>query len=179
LLIRMRSQVQVLAGPPAIGAGQSPVGSKPGTLAGCLGRAGAVRPSPPASPSVSPGPSTRATGATTTTHRGRPPVPRTAAPAAGAASSRVFAPPSATGAPHAPWPAREASVKRDRRPPPTYLGLPPTAPPTMGDLGASPASRPARPSTRAARRRGSPPGPGPVPVMRVPCRLGLSPNATA
>jgi hypothetical protein len=65
------------------------------------------------------------------------------------------------------WPAREASVKRaaaGTRPGP---GPSPTAPPTMGDLAASPTSGPARPSTRAARRRGRPQGPGPVPVVRV------------
>ena len=53
LLIRMRSQVQVLAGPPPIVAGQSAAGSEPGALAAGLGRAGAARPSPPA-PSVAP-----------------------------------------------------------------------------------------------------------------------------
>jgi hypothetical protein len=75
----MRSQVQVLAGPPPITAGHSAAGSEPGALAGCLGRAGAARPSPPARSSAPPGPSTRASGATTTTHRGRPPSSRTAA----------------------------------------------------------------------------------------------------
>src|SRR4029450_11758806 len=40
---------------------------------------------------------------------------------------------------------------------------------------ASPASGPSRPSTRAARRRGSLQGPGPPPVVRVACRIGLSP----
>jgi hypothetical protein len=48
----MRSQVQVLAGPPPIPAGHSAAGSEPGTLAAGLGRAGAARPSPPARPSA-------------------------------------------------------------------------------------------------------------------------------
>jgi hypothetical protein len=50
LLIRMRSQVQVLAGPPPIVAGHSAVGGEPGVPAASLGRAGAARPSPPARP---------------------------------------------------------------------------------------------------------------------------------
>jgi hypothetical protein len=105
LLIRMRSQVQVLAGPPPIPAGQSAVGSEPGRLAASLGRAGAAPPSPPASPSALPGPPTRTSGATTTTHRGRA-QPRTAAtppvrqPRAAACSVPTAQPP-ATGAPHA------------------------------------------------------------------------------
>jgi hypothetical protein len=49
-LIRMRSQVQVLAGPPPIVAGQSAAGSERSQLAAGLGRAGAARPSPPARP---------------------------------------------------------------------------------------------------------------------------------
>ena len=48
LLIRMRSQVQVLAGPPPIVAGHSATGSELGALAAGLGRAGAARPPPPA-----------------------------------------------------------------------------------------------------------------------------------
>jgi hypothetical protein len=98
----MRSQVQVLAGPPPIPAGQSAVGSELGAFAGCLGRAGAARPSPPARPSALPGPSTRAAASTTTTHRGRPTITRTAAtrqarqPRA-AACSRALAQPPATG----------------------------------------------------------------------------------
>jgi hypothetical protein len=73
-LIRMRSQVQVLAGPPPIVAGQSTAGSEPGTLTAGLGRAGAARPSPPAPPLAPPGPPTRASGSATTTHRGRAPA---------------------------------------------------------------------------------------------------------
>ena len=69
----MRSQVQVLAGPPPIVAGQSAAGTEPGALAASLGRAGAARPSPPAPPVAPAGPPTRASGSATTTHRGRAP----------------------------------------------------------------------------------------------------------
>jgi hypothetical protein len=51
-LIRMRSQVQVLAGPPHIPAGHSAVGSEPGAAAASVGRAGAARLSPSARPSA-------------------------------------------------------------------------------------------------------------------------------
>src|SRR5829696_6768862 len=47
---RMRSQVQVLAGPPPIVAGHSGPSTEPGALAAGLGRAGAAHPSPPAPP---------------------------------------------------------------------------------------------------------------------------------
>ena len=101
----MRSQVQVLAGPPTNPAGHSAAGREPGALAATLGRAGAARPSPPASPSGPPGPPTRAAGLTTTTHRGRHPGPD-GSHAAGASTSRrslilCLAPPPATGATHA------------------------------------------------------------------------------
>jgi hypothetical protein len=52
LLIRMRSQVQVQAGPPHIPAGHSAVGSEPGAAAASVGRAGAARLSPSARPSA-------------------------------------------------------------------------------------------------------------------------------
>jgi hypothetical protein len=74
-LIRMRSQVQVLAGPPPIVAGHSAAGAEPGALPACLGRAGAARPSPPARSVTLPGPSTRTAGATTTTDSSRAPSP--------------------------------------------------------------------------------------------------------
>jgi hypothetical protein len=74
LLIRMRSQVQVLAGPPTIVAGHSAAGSEPGRLAAGSGRAGAAPPSPPAPPLAPRGPPARASGSATTTHRGRPPA---------------------------------------------------------------------------------------------------------
>jgi hypothetical protein len=69
----MRSQVQVLAGPPTNPAGHSAGGSEPGTLAGGLGRAGAARPSRRHAHQPPPGPPPRAAGPMTTTHRGRPP----------------------------------------------------------------------------------------------------------
>jgi hypothetical protein len=74
LLIRMRSQVQVLAGPPPIVPGQSAAGTGPGALAAGLGRAGAARPSPPAPPVAPPGPPARPSGSATTTQRGRGPA---------------------------------------------------------------------------------------------------------
>jgi hypothetical protein len=172
LLIRMRSQVQVLAGPPAIVAGQSAVGSKPGTLAGCLGRAGAARPSPPARPSAPPGPSTRPAGATTATHRDRAPIPRTAVtrpvrqPHA-AASSRAHSAAAGDGRsacrPGLPGrPASSAAAARTRPGP----GPPPTARRPWVTAAASPASGPARPSTEPLDDA-APTGPGPVPVMGV------------
>src|ERR687898_40744 len=75
----MRSQVQVLAGPPPIVAGQSAADTDPGALPAGLARAGAAPPSPPAPPVAPPGPPTRPSGSATTTHRGRAPSPRTAA----------------------------------------------------------------------------------------------------
>ena len=127
----MRSQVQVLAGPPTILAGHSAAGREPGALAATLGRAGAARPSPPASPSGPPGPPSRAAGLTTTTHRGRHPGPD-GSHAAGASTSRrslilCLAPPPATRAPnaglaclslsgHAPPPYPTGARVRHRRP---------------------------------------------------------------
>jgi hypothetical protein len=170
-LIRMRSQVQVLAGPPAIGAAQSAVGSKAGTLAASLGRPGAACPSLPASPSPPSGP-VHAAGRRhdnhapwSTTH------PEDGSLAAGAATSPCgllpcLAPPPVTGArpprPGLPGrPASSAAAARTRPGP----GPPPTARRPCMTSAPSPVSGPARPSTRAAGRRGSPPGPGPVPVV--------------
>jgi hypothetical protein len=139
----MRSQVQVLAGPPPIIAGQSTAGSEPGTLAASLGRAGAARPSPPASPSAPPGSSTQAAGATTTTHRGRPhpedgnlalrppPMPTAAPPATGAPQAGLACPGGQRQArpPPTPDPPRSATdspaghaLPRRRRPRPGLLG---------------------------------------------------------
>jgi hypothetical protein len=134
-LIRMRSQVQVLAGPPPILAGHSAAGSEPGALAAGLGRAGAARPSPPAPPVAPPGPPTRASGSATTTHRGRAPsrgrqprggcrhLARQPAPVA-------TAPPPATGAPDAglAWlVAQRASAAAAARTQPGGPGPPPTS----------------------------------------------------
>src|SRR5215207_5962427 len=132
-LIRMRSQVQVLAGPPAIVAGHSAVGSKTGTLVAQPGPRWGRTPIPTGKPIGPPGPSTPAAGATTTTHRGRPPI-RGRQPRVGAATSRCrllpcpTAPPPATGAPHAGLACPEASVKGGRRPHPTRPGSAPDSP---------------------------------------------------
>ena len=154
LLIRMRSQVQVLAGPPAIVAGHSAVGSEPGAPAASLGRAGAARLSPPARPLALPGPSTRAAGTTTTTHRGRPhPSPRAAAtrplrPPRAAACSRAHSAAVSDSAPHAGQPClvpqRSSAAAALTQPGP---GPPPT-PPTTRELGSLARVRPARPSTQ-------------------------------
>ena len=179
----MRSQVQVLAGPPPIVAGQRAVGSELGALVGCLGRAGAARPSAPASPSAPLGPSTRPSGSTTTTHRGRPPSPRAAATQPvrqlrGAAGSR--APRSrqrwALRTPIWPgWPGSGQAAAARTQPGP---GPPPT-PLTTRDLGSVARFRACSVLDRAARRRGSPPGPRPVPVVQVARRTGPVPTATA
>jgi hypothetical protein len=162
--------VQVLPGPPAIVAGQSAVGSEPGALAGCLGRAGAARPSPPARPSAPPAPSTPAAGATTTTQRGRPP-PEDGSLVAGAATSRCGRRPCPTGAaadgrsarrPGLPGrPGSSAAAAHTRPGPARVRHRQPRRP--CATSAASPASEPARPMTRAARRCGRPQGPGPVP----------------
>jgi hypothetical protein len=167
----MRSQVQVLAGPPPIPPGHSAVGRERGAPAASLGRAGAARPSPPASPSALAGPPTRAAGPTTTTHRGRPPSPD-GSHAAAAAPSRwrlLPCPPcSRERRRSARWPGlpgRSAVTRRRPRPPG------PGPPPILDDQRATRQHRPRQdPSAtdRAARRRGSPPGPRPGPVVAVP-----------
>jgi hypothetical protein len=177
LLIRMRSQVQVLAGPPAIIAGQSAAGSKPGALAASLGRAGAARPSLPASPSAPPGPPTRAAGLTTTTHRGRHPGPD-GSHAAGAATSRrslilcLAPPPRALRRPA--WHGRSAGTRRRR----TQPG-PGSATDAPADQHASRQhrSRPGllgrRPNRSTARQ---PTGTRPVPVVTGARRTDLGPT---
>ena len=144
LLIRMRSQVQVLAGPLPNPAGQSAAGSELGALAAGLGRAGAACPSPPAPPVTPPGPPTRASGSATTTHRGRAPSSRTAAtrpvpPARAAACSRAHRAAARDGRPDtAAWPAWSLSGQaRPPRPPPNPAARvrhPP--PPDLRDLGS-------------------------------------------
>jgi hypothetical protein len=161
-LIRMRSQVQVLAGPPTITAGYSAVGGKPGALAASLGRAGAARPSPPARPSALPAPPIRAAGPTTTTHRGRHPA-QDGSYAAAAAPSRwrlVPCPPPSRkrrrSARRPGLPGRSAGHARPPAVTPPGPGSPPTPLTTR--------SRQHRPRPgllgvhRAAPRRGSPPG---------------------
>jgi hypothetical protein len=151
-LIRMRSQVQVLAGPPPIVAGQSVGGSQPGAFDVGLGRAGAARPSSPAPPVAPPKPPTRASGSATTTHRGRAPS-RGWQPRGGCRHLALQpAPvptvqPPATGAPHAGLAclvAQRSSAAAAARtqpggPAPTDLPL------TNPTSAASPASRPPRP----------------------------------
>jgi hypothetical protein len=148
----MRSQVQVLAGPPPITAGQSAVGSEPGALAAGLGRAGAARPSPPARPSAPPGPPTRAAASTTTTHRGLAPRPgRQPRGRRGHLAPQPAAVPSlkppATGAPHAGLACLAAQPVTRGRPHPTRPDR--QRPPTdqRATSAASPTPRPPRPST--------------------------------
>jgi hypothetical protein len=141
----MRSQVQVLAGPPPIPAGHSAAGSEPGAPAVSLGRVGAARPPPPARPSALPGPPTRAAGSTTTTHRGRPPSPRTAA-------TRQARPPCAASLLPCP---RAASHRRSAR----WPGLPGRS---AGTRGRPHPTRPGRrrPPLTNARPRHRRPRPG-------------------
>jgi hypothetical protein len=151
LLIRMRSQVQVLAGPPPNPAGHSVAVSEPGALAAGLGRAGAARPSPPAHPLGPPGPPTRASGSATTTHRGRAPQPRTPAtrrmpPPRAAACSRAHRPAARDGrSPTPAWPAWSLSGQaRPPRPAPNPAARvhhrPPTDQPDCGSVARVPAS---------------------------------------
>jgi hypothetical protein len=149
LLIRMRSQVQVLAGPPPIVAGQSAAGSEPVALAAGLGRAGAARPSPPARPVAPPGPPTRPSGSATTTHRGRAPSPRTAA-------TRRVPPPRAAACSRAHRAAAHEG-RSDRRP-----GLPGRSAGKRGRPGPHPPGGPGPPPTshRPTRRRQRRPRPG-------------------
>ena len=171
----MRSQVQVLAGPPTITPGHSAAGGKPGTLAVSLGRAGAARPSPPAPHRPLRARPPGRPGATATTHRGHPPIPRTQP--RGRCGHLALRPP--------PGPRAAAGDGRSARRPglpgrPASSGPPPAPdpapgpPPTMRNLGVA-CVRAGSAVDRAAQRRGSPQGPRPVPVVRVPRRLGLSP----
>ena len=149
-LIRMRSQVQVLAGPPPIVAGQSAPSSLPAALAAGLGRAGPARPSPPAPPVAPPGPPTRPSGSAMTTHRGRAPSrgrqPRGRRGHLALQPAPVpTAQPPATRAPHAglaclvaQWSSAAAAARHqpgdpDRQPPPTGQ-------PDVGNIARVPAS---------------------------------------
>jgi hypothetical protein len=132
----MRSQVQVLAGPPPITPGHSAAGGKPGTLAVSLGRAGAARPSRrhPHRP-LRPVPR-GLPGATATTHRGHPPS-RGRQPRGRCGHLALRPPPgphAAAGdgrsAPRPGLPGRPASSGAAAR---TRPG--PGPPPTMRDLG--------------------------------------------
>jgi hypothetical protein len=117
----MRSQVQVLAGPPTIVAGHSGPSTEPGALAASLGRAGAAHPIPAGTSSGPPGPPTRPSGSATTTHRGRAPSPRTAAtrrmqPPRAAACSRAHSAAARDGR-SARRPGLPGSLRGQARPP--------------------------------------------------------------
>jgi hypothetical protein len=140
-LIRMRSQVQVLAGPPPIVAAHSAAGTEPGAPAAGLGRAGAAPPSPPAPPVAPPGPPTRPSGSATTTHRGRAPSPRTPA-------TRRMPPPRAAACSRAHSPAAREGRSAHR-----------------------PGCLIAQWSSAAAAARTQPGGPGPPPTSHWPTRL--------
>jgi hypothetical protein len=177
----MRSQVQVLAGPPPNPAGQGALGSELGALAVSLGRAGAARPSPPASPLALPGPSTRASGATATTHRGRPPSLRT--PATRQVGSLALQPAPVPTPSHKrrtvrtpAWPAWSGSGQA-RRPPSHHPARSAADTPlTTRGLGSAARIQASSPVNPAARRRGSPQGPRPVPVLKVARCTGLVPT---
>jgi hypothetical protein len=138
----MRSQVQVLGGPPPIVAAHSAAGSGPGGLAVGLGRAGAARPSPPAPPVAPPGPPTRALGSATATQRGQGPQTRTAA-------TRPVPPPGATACSRA-----HRAAARDG-PSPRRPGLPGRSAGKRGRRGPHPTGGPGPPATshRPPRRR--------------------------
>jgi len=158
--------------PTPIVAGQSAAGSEPGALAASLGRAGAARRSPSARPVAPPGPPTRASGAATTTHRGRVPSPRTAATRR--CSHRALQP---APVPTAPPPRRALHAglaclvaQRQARPPrpaPTPAARSAShLPLTNATSTASPASRPPGPSIEPSTAR-QPQEPPPVPVVTV------------
>jgi hypothetical protein len=165
----MRSQVQVLAGPPPIPAGHSAVGSEPGTPAASLGRVGAARPPrrhahrprqprrqrprPPRTVVAHPAPDGSHTPGAATSRRSLLPCPRAAA------RHRRFARrPS--------LPGRSACTRgRCRAHPPGQAASDSHRPPR--DLGGvaralKPAGR--RPSRSTARQ---PPGPRQVPAVTV------------
>jgi hypothetical protein len=175
----MRSQVQVLAGPPAIPAGHSAVSGEPGAPTASLGRAGAARPSRRHAHRPSRTRPPGAAGPMTTTHRGRHPA-QDGSHAAAAATSRwrlLPCPPRSRKrrrSLHRPGlPGRSAGQARPAAVTPPGPGPPPT-PLTNATWAASPASGPARPSIEplqdAAAHRDStrscgngcpPPAPGP------------------
>ena len=150
LLIRMRSQVQVLAGPPPIPAGQSAVGSEPGMLAASLGRAGAAAPPRWQAHRPCRGPSTRTSGSTTTTHRGRAPSPGRQ-PRGGCGHLAPQPAPAPTAQPQRQvlrtpaWPAW--SLSGHTRPPPHPPGQAPATPLTNVRPRQRRRPKPAGPST--------------------------------
>jgi hypothetical protein len=175
---RMRSQVQVLAGPPLIPAGHSAAGSEPKTPAAGLGRAGAApHPRPgghPDRPAPRPPPTVVATQPEDDSH------------AAGAASSRrgLLLRPRRRRQPRTlprrpGLPGRSAGMRGCRHPHQPGPGPPPTP------LLTKARARRRRPSPGASRPATQPPevaaatDPRPVAVVTVACRLDLVPNATA
>jgi hypothetical protein len=163
-LIRMKSEVQLLPGPPPVPAGQSAAG---------LGRAGAARPAPPAHPVAPPGPPTRASGSTTTTHRGRAPSPRTAATRHAATSRCSLLPCPQRSRPRRAlrtpaWPAWSLSGQaRPPRPAPNPAARVRHRPPSdQRDVGSVARVPPRGPSIEPSTAR-QPPGPPPVPVVTV------------
>jgi hypothetical protein len=136
-LIRMRSQVQVLAGPPPIPAGQSAAGSELGAAAAGLGRAGAARPSRRHVQWPPPGPPTPASGTATTTHRGHPPSPRRQRAAVAATPRRSLLPCPHRSRSHG-CSARRASSAAS--PAPGLLGRRPSRPTARPPTGTSPRS---------------------------------------
>jgi hypothetical protein len=170
----MRSQVQVLAGPPPIIAGHSAAGTEPGALAAGLGRAGAARHPPPAPPIAPPGPPTRPVGSATTTHRGHGPSPRTPAtrrvpPPRAAACSRVHraaARDGRSGRRPGLLVAQRARAAAAARTPPGGSGRHRPPRDQRDFASVAPHPRPPGLSPEPSRAR-QPQGPPPVPVVRV------------
>jgi hypothetical protein len=139
----MRSQVQVLAGPPPIVAGHSAPSTEPGALAAGLGRAGAAHPLPAVTSSGPPGPPTRPSGSATTTRRGR-------VPSRGRQAGGGVPPPRAAACPSCPPPSRRRRAlrtpawpagsrrgqARPPRPAPTRRPGSATDPPDQPDFGS-------------------------------------------
>jgi hypothetical protein len=158
LLIRMRSQVQVLAGPPPKPAGHSAAGSELGAPAASPGRAGAARPPrrhahwpsrarPPGRQAPRPPPNVVAY------------QPKGGGHAAAAATSRrrlLLCPQRSRSRrrsvrrPGLPSPQRSSAAARTQ----PGLGPPPT-PPTTRELGSLARVRPARPSTQPLHGMGA------------------------
>jgi hypothetical protein len=166
----MRSQVQVLAGPPPILAGHSAAGSEPGAFA--------ARPGPrwgrtpiPAGPSPGPSGATHPAVSLGDDHPpwSRPspktPATRRVPPPGAAARSRATAPPPATGAPHAgpAWLVAQRQARPPRPPPTRRPGSAPTSPdhPDSGSVARLPAS------ATVGRAVDGPPATGPPPVLVV------------
>jgi hypothetical protein len=136
LLIRMRSQVQVLAGPPPNPAGHSVAGNRPGMPAASLGRAGAApRPRPaPRAGGHPDGPPPRSP-LSVVAHQPRTAATQPVRPARAAACS----PAHSVAASHGRSVRRLAAWSRSRqaRPPPTHNPGPGSATDTPTDHHAT------------------------------------------